>query len=88
MATLPITAVASEVIKQLEAFGHTVIVFSEYHIRVDSEFDFWPTPRRRNWKWWDRFTGDRGEKLGEQMAFFIHNRIENQEKEMRPCRGK
>lgn len=64
-----------QAIEKLREMGHVVEnphPEHRYHFRVDNLFDFFH-PRGQ---WHDLATGERGNKPMDQIAFFIHNRLE------------
>jgi hypothetical protein len=65
-------------VDQLREWGYEVREITDCHFRI-SIFDFWI-----GWngcKWWNRQSGERGNKPPDQLAHFIRRRIEYKETE-------
>jgi hypothetical protein len=50
------------VLRKLEKSGFTVKQFSEYHYRLNAEFDIFTNDKNDRVAWWDRYVGDRGRR--------------------------
>ncbi len=55
--------------------GHDVRMFSEYHFRVDDQFDLFPNDRGRAIAWHDRYFNTRGRVPQDQAVHFVNNRL-------------
>jgi len=64
---------------KLRKMGFHVHQFTEYHFRVNDEFDYY-LPRG---KWHDLLTGERGRKPLDQIPFFVKQRLS--ERRMHPA---